>query len=224
MKRTVAAMLILVVASLAGASVLESYRIEESDTDAQLFWHADEAYLFVGTIRLGWRESYLRCLFDYVLALARVGVPPQDSKSSIAVFRITPTGVERHVVDNMKMPPFAVIDDHINSGKWRWNGDRFEPATADEGRRWVAKMPPLEFSRIDGWSKRSFLPIKAPADGRRLPFELGGQPVVLTVYGESLFAITLDLQRPNRSPERLFSLNERPRFASKAEYDAFFNR
>jgi hypothetical protein len=213
------ALVSLLIACLVGGSVVKISRILEDTSSAQLFWNADEAYLLVTARRLGWRMSPFGLLLS---PLATWGVPAHDIRTSIAVFRITAERVDRHVVENLLIRQFGVVDGKINDGQWRWDADHFAPATREES----AARPPLDvnYTNIDGWSKRSFLKTVTPPEGSTVAFELSGQPAVLTLHRTKFLSATIDVQIDGQPPQRLWSLDERSRTVRKTAYDAAFKK
>jgi hypothetical protein len=229
MKRIALTLMIVLVGSVVVASLTKTCRVSAKETGAQLLWSPDEAYLFVGTKQVGWRFSYLRLVGEVVLQFVGIITPPQDSKPTTMMFRITPNGIERHVLDNTELAPqYIVFESRVRIGpRWQWTGSQFERTTPNEERRLAGAMPRTpsvfparsgDYVNVDGWSSRHFLPMRVPRDGWTLPFSLGGQPATLTVLNETLESIDIDLQRGNRQRERLLSLDERLRSVSQAEY------
>jgi hypothetical protein len=213
MKKRVGIVLVLVVGALS-ITMPTSYRVLSKDTGAQLLWTADEAYLFLGTNELGWGFSPARIALERILYLFQTTTTAQRSRSSVTVFRITAKSVDRHDANNMMLGPYGVVDDHIVSGLWRWTGERFEPATADERAKWLEKAPP-QFSDVAGWSKRSLNPGSFPID-------LGGKRVVLTVSRMDNDFTAIELQRNGLPSEKIWSVAHSPRKVTKAEYEAMF--
>lgn len=211
----------VLIASVVVALTVKIHRVREVTTGAELFWHDDEAYLLIGTKRLGLHVTPAKFVLQ-MLMLAPFGLGADDSKFSITVFKMAPTRVDRYVAENVVMGRFGVIDGRINDGLWRWDGDHFERATLDES----IAHPRLgrEYSDVDGWSKRSFGGGTSPPEGWIIPFDLSGQPASLTVHAVHRVSLSIDLQRGNEPPERLWSIDERSRTVRRAEYDALLKR
>jgi hypothetical protein len=213
MKKRVGIVLALVVGVLS-ITMPTLYRALSKDTGGQLLWTADEAYLFLGTNELGWGFSPARIALEGILHLLQTTTTAQQSRSSVTVFRITAKSVDRHDVNNMVLGPCGVVDNHIVGGPWRWTGERFDPATADEKAKWLEKAPP-QFSNVAGWSKRSLNPGSFPID-------LGGERVVLAVSRMDNDLTTIELQKNGLPSETIWSVDHSPRKVSRAEYEGMF--
>ena len=61
-------------------------------------------------------------------------------------------------------------------------------------------------------------------DGRKVAFEVSGEPARLIVHAVERVSASIDLQRGDGPTERIWSIDQRPRSARKAEYDALFKR
>jgi len=217
------------VAGLAVASVATTYHVQVKSTRAQLLWSADEANLFVGTRLLGWRFSYLRLIGEFGLALVQTVTPPQQSKAKILMFRITPNGIERHLLDNADMvwPAFTVFEGRIHYGiLWRWNGRQFDPVTPAQKEEYLAAKVVVDgdYSNLNGWSNYYFSPSPVPPGGLKYEITIGAQPMVLTVIGDTTRASAIELRRGDNPPEQIESLNEQPRSVNRAEYEGLFGR
>ena len=129
--KTRAIVALALVALTVVATMVRIRRVQESAWNAQLFWHADEAYLLLGINRLGFAVTPAGGLLQ-ALRLAPFGLGADEQKHSIVVLRITPERVDRYISENMTMVPFRVIDGRITGSRWRWAGDRFEPTSGDE--------------------------------------------------------------------------------------------
>ena len=205
---------VLVVAVIAALTV-PIRRVQDVHAGAVLFWHSDEAYLFIGTRRLGFRAPPAKLLLP-LLMLAPFGIGVDDSHSTLAVFRITRDRIDRYVADNMQLGQFSLSDGRIRNSEWRWDGDHFERLTYEEA---VAdSRTDLEFSGVDGWSKRSVGWVVTPPAGKTVAFELSGEPASLISHAVERVSASIDLQRGSGAPERLWSINQRQRSVSRAEY------
>ena len=230
-KKAAVAMLIAVVATVVVTMVtVKTYPVRLVDNGAELWWDADEAYLFIGTSRLGWQRNYLEFYLDIVANYLRLSRPAQNTRSAVVVLRLTLDGVEQHIFENASVGSYRVFEGHIytyeNRSLLRWSGTRFEHVSADEERRFAgAKIPSGEFFSVNGWSYRCCVLHRRAGGGEtEFAIELGGQQLVLKVNDDVGVSVTVDLQRPNQQSQRIWSLDERPRRVSKDEYYAFLNQ
>jgi hypothetical protein len=228
MRRAWVAWFLAVSAVSIAASLVPTYRVRVKDTRSQLLWNADEAYLFIGTRLTGWRFSYLRLVGEVALASIQVTTPPQASKPSIVMLKITAATVERHVLENADMvwPAFTLFEHKIHYGVlWQWTGSNFDPLTPEERRRYLdAHVADGGFQNIDGWSNRYLSFSSVPAGGLRLDLVLAHQPTVLIINRERPQVTNVALARGNREVETLSGLDGRVRSVTKAEYEALFGR
>ncbi len=162
------------------------------------------------------------------------GRDADDNLSSLMVVRITPTTVERHVVDpGTGRDLYTPFEDRIYAncpdigGLCRWAGDHFERATGEEQRKLdgINRLIQREIDNEKGWSKHGLGP--APVDYKFTikaddKFELSVSNVVAKKYGYG--AVSVDLLRPGQAPERIWYLGGDPRRVSKAEYERVFGR
>lgn len=235
---------IVVVAIIAGAIIaaasLRIYFIRE-DSGGRVLWNANEAYLFIGVSRRGFRVSYL----EYPWAILREylhGVRlPDDDLGSLTVIRVTPSAVERHVVELKDRTPgsgpglYTPLGDRIYAncpvlgGLCRWSGDHFEQATEEEQRKLdgINHLTEKDFDSVDGWSKKgiaagpenTFARITTDVGGR---FTLSEKSDALDSTGYA--SVSIYLQRPGQVPQRIWYLDGHPRRISKVEYEQIFER
>jgi len=224
------------VAILAAATVAASLRIYfiREDSGGYVLWNAGEAYLFISVARRGLHVSYPEYAWVVLEQILHGGRDADDNLSSLMVIRITPTTVERHVVDpGTGRDLYTPFEDRIYAncpdigGLCRWAGDHFERATEEEQRKLdgINRLIQRDIDDENGWSKHGLGP--APVDYKFTikaddKFELSVSNVVAKKYGYG--SVSVDLLRPAQVPERIWYLDGNPRRVSKAEYDREFGR
>jgi hypothetical protein len=205
------------------------------DCGGELLWNADEAYLFIGVARQGFRISYLEYPW-VILKESLYGVRlPDDQRTSVTVVHITASGVEHHVVEMLdEQPPnnpilYTRLQGNIYANcegyLCKWTGNKFEVATEEEQHRLGGTSQLVEKNMEKGWSQRGFG--GAPTDYQFAvdvgqTFKLGVTNKLLDRTRRSI--VSVDVVRPGRSPEAIWHLDERPRRVSKTEYQIAFKR
>lgn len=219
------------------ASVTISYTIR-SGANGDLFWHGQEAYLFLEVGSLGYRSSYLRYFGEAITAFFNVPVPATDKKSQTIVFRFTPVEFKRYDTEvSLLGPEMAPIDDIIyarsDQGLVKWSGKLFEPANAEEQQRFVTRsVSELDFLNIDGWSRRSFIfnkgvDEKILSGGGDVKFEiqLDGKPEIFTVtHGEERDYLSVSWEPQGKGAQKFWYLDLRPHKVTKSEYELAFGK
>jgi hypothetical protein len=251
-KRTKVMVAIVICAAAVAASALRIYFIRE-DSGGDVLWNANEAYLFIGVSRRGAHVSYLQypwMIFKEYVGGVRL---PDNERGSVTVIQVTPSGVEQHIVEVANTSPgsgpgeYTPFEGRIYAncpalgGLCRWAGDHFERATEDESTRLVSSSFPdskgwsnrvfgltsWPLDNLGGWSKRAIG--AGPANTfARLTADVGGRftlseksdPLDHTGYA----AVSIYVQRPSQTPERIWYLDGHPRRVSKAEYELTFGR
>jgi hypothetical protein len=203
--------------------VESTYGMRTSITRGELLWNADEAFLVIGSTQQGWRRSVAQLGFDLVrsLLLPLVANRSQDSKLSIVFIRLTRDGMQRHVLEGDLVGTYTVADGHLYGGGWKWDGARFEKATAVENQRWAFSSQ--EYSDINGWSKRTALPMTTTAAGITYQLPLGGRAARLVVTGNEWSVGRIELHQ-NGDVQELWSLDGRDDWVTRAEYRRRFGR
>jgi hypothetical protein len=136
------------------------------DCGGYLLWNADEAYLFIGVARQGFRISYLEYPW-VILKESLYGVRlPDDQRTSVTVVHITASGVEHHVVEMLdEQPPnnpilYTRLQGNIYANcegyLCKWTGNKFEVATEEEQHRLGGTSQLVEKNMEKGWSQRGF--------------------------------------------------------------------
>ena len=205
------------------------------DCGGELLWNADEAYLFIGVARQGFRISYREYPW-VILKESLYGVrPPDDQRTSVTVIHIAASGVEQHVVEMLDEQPaknpilFTRRQGNIYANcegyLCKWTGNKFEVTTEEEQHRLDGTSQLLEKNMEKGWSKRGFG--GAPTDYQFAvdvgqTFKLGVTNKLLDRTRRSI--VSVDVVRPGRSPEVIWHLDERNRSVSRKEYEDTFER
>lgn len=230
--------LVVLLAAILATSLVNVYLLRE-DSDGELLWSPNEAYLFLGVAHRGAHMGYLE--YPWMIFRESVGgvSAPNNERQSVTVIHITPSGIEQHVVEVAAAPPgswpgmYTPFEGQIYAnypeigGLSRWTGDHFEPATAEEQQRFggFSRLSAVDFTNIDGWSKQGVgggpqgLFVRSTTDvGGRFTISEKSEPVGHTGYA----AVSIYLQRPGARPEKICYLDGHPRRVSKAEYESAF--
>jgi len=204
-----------------------------------VLWNAEEADFFVGIRHIGHEVNSLR--FPWFLAKNYLGAveEPDNDRGSLVVIRVTSSAVERHVQKLSYDPPgsgpamYTPLEGHVYAncpelgGLCLWAGDRFEPATPEERQRFddIGRLTNKDIeNRADGWSKRSFQVGPGDSDDmftievsnrfRLSASDRAGQ------NGDRILSI--NLQRPDRSSEKIWDVDQRWGTVNKKEYRHVF--
>lgn len=214
---------------VAGLAFFHTYRISSS-CGADFLWNSDEAYLFLGCGRLGYRLSYLEYPIEVVRE--RLGVVRQvdDRRFSTIVLRITPAAVQTYTADGLSFDfytPFegAVFANHEGT-LWKWSGTRFEQATPEDQRRFdgTHRLSAFDVSKVDGWSKRSAV-FSQLGDEVKIPIEIGGKVLTLVVTRRDTSRnIDVTIARPGRDSQEIWHLDQHPQRVSGVEYHQLFRQ
>jgi hypothetical protein len=238
-RRTNTVILTFLVAVLA-ASALKIYLVRE-DSGGDVLWNANEAYLFIGVAYRGGHMSYLE--YPWMTLRESVGgvTAFNNERRSVAVIHITSSGIEQNVVAVAAAPPgswpgeYTPFEGQIYAnypeigGLCRWAGDHFEPATAEEQQRvgGISRLRTVDMVNVDGWSKHAigdgpegFVARSTTDVGGRFTISEKSEPVGRTGYA----AVSIYVQRPGQTPERIWYLDGHPRKITKAEYERTFGR
>jgi hypothetical protein len=185
--KTLIAINLLTVAIILSA-VLNAYLIR-TDAGGIALWNAKEAYFFIGQDTRGRHVKWI----GYPLLVAGEFFghiePPDDDRGSMFVLRVTPEGVERHVLEladrRQGSGPswFTPLQGRIWAnyptlgGLCWWAGDHFERANQEELRR-LGEFKSLNnrfYENENGWSKNMV--------GGGQPFEVKlGDDIELVVF------------------------------------------
>ena len=199
---------------------LKMYYVRD-DSGVDILWNKSEGYLF----HFSYMEYPMVAMLQYFGNIR----PPDDDHSSITVLQVTPSAVQRHVAEGTSLDFYTPFDQTIYANRqgvlWKWAGDRFKQATAEEQRKvdGTNRLSAQAFTDVHGWSSLPRVTIGPPEVTVKM--ELGGQALTLLVkrgYNDS--NISLDLLRPGDAPKRIWFLDEQPRRVSKTEYEHSFEK
>jgi len=232
-KKMVIALLVLAMVLAASVS-LNVYYVRDG-SGGRLFWRGDEAYLFLGVGHVGYRLSYLEYPLVTVMEYFYVPFSPEHRRGFEIVIHVTPSVVERHVVDYGEDPSTPVFMTPFDDAFYamcpgavlcKWTGRSYEPATAEEQRRLDGGNRLVRGSMnnqiINGWHVREFF--RSPGDHSEVEI---GKNLVISVQNHATDVranpwVSVDLLRPGQAPESLYNVDETPRRVSKSEYDRIF--
>jgi hypothetical protein len=225
---------IIALALVTSASV-NLYYIHDSGT-GNVLWRPDGAFVFVNTVQRGFHTSVL----GYPLAAAKeyFSMPASDDDLHlfVAVITVTKAGAEAHLVPVTGSNPgdapalYTPIADQIFAncgGKLcQWDHSTFEEATEDEQHRLggTDHLIADRDAQLNEWSKKTFVP--APTD-YGWSVDIGNQmklSVVNRAVGKVNGAISIEVTRAGKPPERIWDLVSQPRMVSKTEYERTFGR
>lgn len=197
--------------------------VERARAGGPLFWNSNEALLFESLGRSGASFAPLTYLGEIIRESLGGTAMPEKESCSVLVFRFTASGVQQYSDNHVCFTGYSVFRGSIYSGMdrtlWKWSGTKFEPLPPDERKDIDLNKAPLgpDFDNIDGWSERS-------AGHGVFQITLNGQPLRLSITEDFLGSgvLSIDLTRPGQDAQRIWTLYERPRRVSKAEYEASF--
>lgn len=198
--------------------------------DGVLLWNSQEAYFFVGLSRDGYQLTAIHGLVALIPAFFGAPRTRDDTRSFTIVFRVTPNGVEKYVVPDVGFRAYIPNGETIYAWDggplWKWAGTHFEKVDRAEPRRFLLDESAL-FSKKDstdanGWSVRHSLrnwPSEIELQGKRVKF--------LTKINEWSITkreVSLDIQLPNGSVQRVLHAKSWPHLVSKSEYNHAFEK
>jgi hypothetical protein len=232
--KKVIALVVLAVALAASISFKVYYLVDHSG--GMLFWKGEEAYLFLGTSHTGYRLSYLEYPFIIISEYFYSPPLPEHRRASSLVLRVTPSAIERHVVDYGEAPITPDFMTPFEDGFYamcrgavlcKWAGNSFEPATEEEQRRLdgVNRLVrgSMDNQIVNGWHVRQSF--RSPGDhfevevGKNLAISVRNHATDVRAYPW----VSVDLLRPGKAPENLYNVDGTPRRVSKSEYQSVFS-
>jgi hypothetical protein len=210
------------------------------DCGATALWNDQEAYLFLGRSSFGHRVSLLR--FPWFLVKSRLGDVelPDDQHRAFDAIRVSSSGVDQHALDLGLDPAdgfdlYTPLEGRIYAncpslgGLCRWEGDHFASATPAEKDKFEGINHLTNnniYPSVNGWSKRLFhvgpididdtFQIDVGQDFRLVLSDLSGQ------NEDRIFSV--DLQRPGKPTERIWSRNITWGRISKVKYQRVFGQ
>jgi len=227
---------VIAMVALRATASLRVYFIRDSP-GATVFSRADEAYLFLGSGRTGYHFSYLEYPF-VVFKEYFYDVPsPANQRAAVTVIRVTPSVVERHVVDfdDHSLRPTGFLtpfDDGLYAMcpvdvLCKWTGNGFEQATEEEQRRHDGTKRLVHGSMnnqtINGWAVHEILSL--PGDHFEVQVD---NKFAIAVKNQARGVreyewISVDLIRPGQRPDKLYDVNGTPHTVSRSEYERSFH-
>lgn len=232
-KKTVFAVVVCILGAVAILTSCQMY-YARADNAGTLLWNTNEAYLFMSVARRGYHCTYLRYPLMIFEEYFYAPPSPNDQHVSLTVIRITPSSVDRKVVDfghdSANVPMFYTplgenIYAHCPGILCRWTGTHFEAATPEEEQKLGGdNFPsPADFTDLKGWSRRG---IGSVTGDHRLSVELGKELTLLVkdgnVYSSPYDSASIELLRPGSAPEELWHVDGRPRRVTEADYKQLF--
>jgi hypothetical protein len=227
--------LTILVAVLVVAAFTNEYYITDG-AGATLFWKGDETVLFLGTSSSGYHFKFIEYPAVALRAYFNAPMPPSVARVSTTVVRVTPLVVVRYHLnygkDTVNAPEFLTpFDDGFYAmctglALCKWAGNRFDPATEEEVRRLngISHLYHGDMNNqiVNGWSVRQ-LP-RSPHS--HFEIEIADS---YSIYARDLAStareqprISVDLRRPGKPPESLYSVDGTPRRVSRTEYKNLF--
>ncbi len=229
----VALVFLIAAVSLVAAAFSKIYYLRQY-AGGSLVWHRDEAYLFLFESRVGYRIKYVE--YPWVLLGEYLNAPPfpDDHRFLLTVIRVTPSAVERRVVEfgdsdgifPRNLTPFGerIYARCPGDILCKWTGIDFEAASEEEQRDLdgVHRLDAAVDGELNGWSKRGVGP--APHD--QFAVEVGRQFTLSVKNGATNKReqpkISIDVLRPGQPSERIWYHDGTPGYVSQMEYESKF--
>lgn len=206
---------------------VKSYYVETA-ANGNLFWNADEAYVFLRVTHTGYHMSCLQYPIEMIVEHLHEGRRPSDKSFSVSVFRVTPDKVQHYVVDDVHLGSIQVFEQSIYAGDFKsgslmkWSGTGFIPASPTERRRLeenINRALAPNFSDVDGWSGRS-----GPPEGE-FALKLAGKPISLDIKtGNTQGVASIEIVRVGQGRDRIWYLEHQPQKVNKTEYHRYFSK
>lgn len=234
-KKTTTIVAIVVLAILALCFPTQIHHLREN-TGGSLWWHQDEAYLFLGSGTDGHHLSVAAYPWETLKEYLYAPAFPDDRRFAVTVIRITDSAIERHNMEFGReagsapnfLTPFGEDFYAMCPGMilCKWVGSRFDPATEEEQRRFGGidhlLRGEIGDNPANGWFRRW----TDPAAGDHLSISVGGKFSILVKNNatnkSSYPDISIELIRPGQASINLWHVNGTPRIVSEKEYKAAF--
>jgi hypothetical protein len=227
---------VVIILSLGIALFLDMFHVYtiRDDNGGTILWNDNEAYLFMTEERRGYHLTWPSYALAALQQWLNAPPAPSDQKVLFTVIHVTRSGVERHrevLPDSLSIPPhfFTPVGTSIYAFSegtvYKWNGQRFDPASSEERR----KIGGLEhFSSdsditINGWSKRGVGQVSTDSQ-----FSVAiGEDVALriiqgNVYRSPTDSPTVLLESSGKPPAEVWHVNGDPQIVSKGTYSSAF--
>jgi hypothetical protein len=226
----------LFVAGIAASTCLRLY-IMRDDGGGQILWNENEAYLFLSMAHRGFKMNYA----EYAWVSFKQyfgGMPfPNDQHVFITVIRITPSGIERHLVDTLSADPGAgpqrftplkgTIYANCDGILCKWTGEGFASATVVEQRDLggIANLSATDFRNVNGWSKVS---VGKASVGHEVSIEMNNHSTLVvrnrSTDRDAYPSASIDLLRKGQPDEQVWHIDGHPHRVSRAKYDETFRK
>lgn len=227
--KTILVVVVVLVVAIAASTYFKVYYSADG-AGATLYSRGDEAYLFLGSGHTGYSCRYIQCLIIHALQYFNYVPEPEHEVRSVLVLRITPTGIERQVVNRgtHHWPGFVTPFEDGFYGMCegtvlcKLSGNDFVSATEEEQKKHDGlnrlMRDDMNDKTINGWYVRG---VREATDHFEL--NVGGK---FTIAAKNLATdarqypnVAVDLIRPGHAPENLYHVDGTPRTVSRAEYD-----
>ena len=233
------AILAVIALAVALPAFLKVYYLR-NDGGGEVFWNANEAYVFESVVQRGYPMSYWGYLGEMIRELFPFGASsPKDNHYFVVVLRVTPESVQRYTTDNYWLGSIEPFEGALYGGNllpggilMKWSGTHFERPDGDELKRIyanISKFPPgPSYDNVAGWSKRTVAgDVNAGTANTekdaRVTIELNGTACTF-VMNSGFFSheAYIDLLRPVQAPQRIWYLDGQPHRVSRSEYQTAF--
>ncbi len=201
-----------------------------TDVGGTALWNAREAYFFIGLDTVGRHVKWIQ--YPFLVAGEVLGdiEPPDDGLVSLFVLRVTPDGVERHILKHRDRRPgsgpgmFTPLEGRIwlnypsIGGLCWWAGDHFERATPEELKKLggLSSLDNQSYVDKNGWSKSGVW------NGHIGWMKMGNGVELLAGGTSPRDSLTIEMRKPGREPTTIFSLSVSAGLVSGSEYRRAF--
>lgn len=230
----------LVAAVLLGLVLLslfvQRYWIRQYSSGAQVLWHDDECYVFVGSNTVGWSGSYLEEKWKDLKSLViGNGDPPRKLGEDLTVFRYSHGTLEKYFLKGMPsgvgVAPFegtlyAFIGGQAPLPVWRWTGSNFVQLDNAEATRIRGSFKlTSELIAREGWFSNDLLSFGVPETVFSTKLESGEIKIILRSRGFPNPHNSISIQSSKgESPEQLlWEQHDVWKRVDRATYSGFLN-
>lgn len=217
--------IVAIVAVAIAVSVSFNVYFIRTDAGGFVLWNDKEAYFFIGRDTRGHHVKWIA--YPFIVAKEMLGdsEDADDDRGSIAVIHVTPSGVERHDIEQVDRRQgtgpsmFTPLEGRIWAnwptlgGLCWWAGNHFEQATQEERRRLdgINHLTNNGFKSENGWSKDG-------VSGQIYTIKVGDEIELIVDATEGHGAISIDLRKRGGGQTRVFSLDVGAGRVSGSEY------